>query len=227
MEKWAESETKKILAISADGGWAEFAKDSKWIDVETDLLAAFQEFQQHAEKAERAIASLLTNVVVGNLPDLQEQIKEAVALALKNSDIYAEFSSALQCEADLVYLTYHRHQLIQFGDENEYDFKIVQLGKDQIVVAVGVSINATADCNFALAVWDSIDREYVSMGSRNIMTELEFDCTALITFEGDLSTMLPDVEMSSLELIDMIDSVDFGEIEMDYGSDRYDEDIEV
>ena len=33
--------------------------------------------------------------------------------------------------------------------------------------------------------------------------------------------------MASLELIDMVDSVDFGEIEMDDGSDHYGEEIEV
>ena len=37
MEKWAEKEGKKILAISNDNGWVDFGRGSKWIDAEKNL----------------------------------------------------------------------------------------------------------------------------------------------------------------------------------------------
>ena len=57
------------------------------------------------------------------------------------------------------------------------------------------------------------------MGGTDGQTEVEFNATALITFEGDFSATPPKVEMSNLELFDTIDSVDFGEVEM--GPDDY------
>jgi PIN domain-containing protein len=52
LEAWAKSNDKKILAISDDGGWVDFAKNSEFIDVERDLAAALQKLQKHTEQAE-------------------------------------------------------------------------------------------------------------------------------------------------------------------------------
>jgi len=118
-------------------------------------------------------------------------------------------------------LTYQDFQFVHLN--GEYAFEIVQVGKDKIVARFSVSINAKAECDFSFAVWDSVDKEYVPMGNNSAETEVEFDAAALVTFEGDFSAIPPEVEMSDLELIDAIDCVDFGNVEMDYADDRDDD----
>ena len=130
---------------------------------------------------------------------------------LRDTDLNAEADSDLYFEADLATLTYQDFRFLQFDDK--YEFKIVQTGKDKIVVAVGVFISARAKCEFSFSVWDGIDKDYVPMGSNVAETDLEFEAEALITFDGDISADPPDFEISNLELINMIDYVNFDYID--------------
>lgn len=224
IENWAQAEGKRILAVSNDDGWADYAQSSKSIDVETDLAKALGILQKHAEDAEAFVGMLLAKMAEGECPDLLQEITDAMSNAVGELDVYPEASSAYHFEAESVTLSFEDFQFSSW--DNEYDFTIVQIGKDKIVVRTRVTIQAKAECDFALAIWDSIDKEYVSMGSASAETEVEFDAAALITFEGDFATSEDEIEMSSLELVEAIDSIDFGEVEIDYGEDRYDDEIE-
>jgi len=56
-------------------------------------------------------------------------------------------------------------------------------------------------------------------GSTDAETGVEFHASALITLEGDLSKTLPEVRVDKLELLDAIDSVDFGDVHLGYRDD--------
>jgi hypothetical protein len=221
LEAWAKAKGKKILAISKDEGWAAFAKDSEYIDVEPDLAAALQKLQEHAEQAKAHVATLLKLMDAGQKPDLLQQIIEGVADAVGELEVEPDASSAYHFETELATMTYRDMSFRQA--DSLYDFNIVQTGKDKIVAKVGLSIKAEAQADFSLAVWDSIDKDYVSMGSASAETEVDFEAAALITFEGDFSAAPPAVDVPELELVDAINSVDFGEVSPDYGDDYYDE----
>jgi hypothetical protein len=221
LEAWALAKGKKILAISEDNGWAEFSKDSEWIDVEKDLAAALQKLQQHTGEAMAFMRSLLADLDAGKSQDLLQQIVDGVADAVSEMDVVAEASSAFFIEASEVILK--SEDVRFFHDGEQYAVTIVQIGKGKIVGKVGVSIAATAEANFSLAIWDSIDKEYVSMGSNSAQTEVEFDAAALITIEGDFNADSPEINVSKVELIEGIDSIDFGEVELDYADDSYDD----
>lgn len=219
LESWAKTNNKKVLAISNDGGWADFAKDSEWIDVEKNLAPALEKLQQHTEKAEIFVGSILADMDAGKNPELRQQVVDAMADAVSAMDVYAEADAACHVEAEQVCMSYEDVSFLRFREE--YEFTMVQTGKDKIVANVGVSIKAKAEAEFSFAVWDSIDREYVPMGSNSAEREVEFDAAALITIEGDFTGDSAEVEILEVELIDAIDSVDFGEVEMDYGEDYY------
>ena len=138
LEKWGESNGKRILAISDDGGWSDFAKDSEWIDVEKDFAAALQLLQQQSEQAKVLIASLLKYMDSGSRPELLHQVTNAIDSAVELMDVFAEASSAFHFEENLAILTYQDfHFLTRDGD---YEFKIVQIGKDKIVAMIDLSI---------------------------------------------------------------------------------------
>jgi hypothetical protein len=220
LEAWAKAHNKKILAISDDGGWIDFAKTSEFIDVEKDFAAALQTLQKHTEQAEAFVAALLGDFDNGNNPQGLQQIVDAMADAVSSLEIEADGSSGYYFESELVDMSYQDCHFVH--EDGEYDFKIVQTGKNKIVARIGASISARANADFSFAVWDSEDKEYVPMGSESIGTDVEFEAGALVTFEGDFSAAPSGVTISKLELVDAIDTIDFGDINPDYSDDHYD-----
>ena len=79
LDAWAKTCERKILAISKDTAWAEFAHHSDWIDVERDFTEALQSLQLHAEKTKEIVTSLLVKLSAGKLPDLARDISDKVA----------------------------------------------------------------------------------------------------------------------------------------------------
>ncbi len=221
LEAWAKANGKKILAISKDEGWAAFAKGSEYIDVEPDLAAALQKLQEHSDQAKAHVATLLRLMETSQLPNLLQQIVDGVADAVGELEVEPEASSAYHFETELATMTFGEMTFLQ--TDGLYAFDIVQTGKDKIVAKIGLSIEAVAQADFSLAIWDSIDKDYVPMGSTSAETEVEFEAAALITFEGDFSATPPEISVTELELVDAITSVDFGEVSPDYSDDHYEE----
>lgn len=217
LESWAKENRKKILAVSDDAGWASFSKNSDWIDVEADLATALQKLQQNVEEAKTFISNLLREFDEGKHEDAHQTITDAIADGVSEMDVYAEATSAFHYEADSVEMTYEDYSFLRTGDE--YDFSIVQVGKNKVVAKVGVRIAAQASCSFSLAAWDSIDHEYVPFGSGHSETEVTFDAAILMTVELDTTDQPDYIDIADVDLVDGIDSVNFGEIEADYGEE--------
>jgi hypothetical protein len=72
---------------------------------------------------------------------------------------------------------------------------------------------------------DPIDKEEVSMGSQSVEIEQTFDSDVLVSFEGDFAEGLASVLVNSVELVDEMPTVEFGEIEMNGGreDEEYDQ----
>jgi hypothetical protein len=212
LEAWAKANGKKILAISKDGGWKRFAETSEWIDVQEDLPAALEMFQQHAETARATIATLLTEIDHGNIIKLWEEIEGRINDEVSQLTPFPEASAGYYYDSDFVELTFSGFEFRHLDDG--YDFNVVQIGKDKIVVRVGVFITATANACFRFSVRDEGDR--IDVGSADAETEVEFNCSALITFAGDFGVAPPEAHVEALDLVDAIDSVDFGDVHPDY-----------
>lgn len=216
LEEWAKSNSKRVLAISADTGWIEFARTSQWIDIQTDLSSALQMFQEHLEQASKVVAKLLTNAETGERPELFEELSELASEQVSMLPIYGEADSHYHVEFDQVDLSFDSLTFIKA--DNEYEFDVVRIGKNKIVAKVSVEIQATAEGYVSFAVYDSIDKDYVSMGSETVTTDTNFEAALLIHFTGDMAH-LEDVEISNVELVDAISSVDFGYVELDHEPD--------
>ena len=102
LEAWAKTRERKILAISKDTGWAEFADHSDWIDVERDFAEALQSLQLHAEKTKEIVTSLLVKLGAGKLPDLAKDISDEVAKAVGELNVHAEARSPYSHDSDWV-----------------------------------------------------------------------------------------------------------------------------
>lgn len=210
MEKWAVDEGKRILAISNDKGWSDFARDSKQIDVERDLAHALQTLQQHAKEVEAVVALLLSEMEKGDEPKLMQEFTEALYEAIEVEVVDAEASSTFHIESESATLD---PQDFVFAESDEgYEFAVVQIGRKKVVVQIVVSVEALAECEFSFSGRDPYYGEYVRWGDSIEYTDVDFDAVVLVTFEGDFSAKTLQVESLDLELIDSIDCVHFGEV---------------
>ena len=73
-----------------------------------------------------------------------------------------------------------------------------------------ITIRAEAVTELSCSIRESIDGYYISLGSCTTETEVEFAATTLVKLESDFSIDNASVQLSELEVIDSIDTVDFG-----------------
>jgi hypothetical protein len=101
--------------------------------------------------------------------------------------------------------------------------KIVRLEAEETVVQVEVEITATATVDFSLYAWDGIDREEIGLGTTSASAEETFPASILITFLGPLAGSAEELDIDKVEVVEGLQTVDMGEIEMDYGEDDRDD----
>jgi hypothetical protein len=108
---------------------------------------------------------------------------------------------------------------IELGDPRDAraNFETVSYGDGEAVIKVVASVTTAIDVHFSFERWDSVDREYMSMGSATISRTEEIEFEALVTVAIDV----PPGEMTieSVEILPTVHRLNFGEIEPDWMSD--------
>ncbi|MEJ1968454.1 MAG: PIN domain-containing protein [Rhizomicrobium sp.] len=214
LEQWAKANKKRILAVSGDRDWAAFAEKSDAIDVVPQLSDALELLQKYADEAEVIVQRLLTEVESGANAALSAQFEEMLSDAVSGDDVGAEGSSAYSFETEEVEVTLEHYEFDR--DQGALEVQIVQAGRTVVTAEIGLRVLVTAQASFSLATYDSIDKDYVGLGTTTVRKDHEeCDIRILVTFEGDFAT--DDIALTKVELIDGIGEINFGEIEIDYG----------
>lgn len=222
LHEWARSSGKTVLAASGDNGWKAFAETSEHVFVEGDLAAALEVVQQHTEAATAAIRAFLQAIDDGALDDTKNSIDDQLSDALIDWEFDVEAYSSGRFEVDGTELKLGSFEFAKTGDQ--YAVTVVRLAADETVVQVDMEISATANADFSLYIWDSIDREELSMGGTSASSEETFDASVLLTIAGAIDGPPDQLEVVGVEVIDALGSVDMGEVEIDYGGDEDDYD---
>ncbi|GGB43041.1 hypothetical protein GCM10011380_35660 [Sphingomonas metalli] len=222
LQEWARSSGKTILAASGDNGWKAFAEASEHVFVEGDLAAALGIVQQHTEAATVAIEAFLQAIDDGALEETKASINDQLSDALVDWEFDVEAWSSIRYEVDQTELKFGSFELVKAGEQ--YAMTIVRLAADETVVRVEMEISATANADFSLYLWDSIDREELSMGGTSASSEETFEASVLLTIAGAIDGAPDQLEVIGVEVIDALGSVDMGEVEIDYGGDDDDYD---
>jgi len=214
LESWAKDNETKILAVSDDGDWEAFAKESEYIDVYKDLAAAISVFQPHNAAIDFCM-KLSGDLPAGKPEDLYNVIEQYLSEAVSEIDASSEASSDFFWEPDLVEFIFESFEFV-VNEEGQTLMQPVQAQDESIVVEAKVIVNATASSTFSLSVHDSIDKDYVSIGSASASTEVKFEAEILFTIEGDFINNPDEVEITEFELLSHPDTIDFGNIEPDW-----------
>jgi len=220
LERWARDNKKKVLVVSKDRGWKAFCDKSDVLEHTFDLPKALAYFQPH-NRVQQLSQEL--NVVIakdedvnGILGSIEERIKEHV----ENMEIDVVATSRFYYEPSDVHAIYESHEFLAFT-KDQIDLDVVRVTSEVVVVRLIAQVKCTVHASFSLTMTDPIDKDEINMGSQDADTENTFETEVLVTFEGDFSKGLKGVEVSEVEVVDGMPTVEFGEIELDYGRDDY------
>lgn len=83
---------------------------------------------------------------------------------------------------------------------------------DSVVVNIACKVNCVVGASFGLQAWDSIDREYISIGSVYSEVKESYETDVLLTLVGELNNGLTKMEIEEIEVADTVNHADFGEI---------------
>jgi hypothetical protein len=99
----------------------------------------------------------------------------------------------------------------------DLEFFVIDTDEDWVVIEARAEITVESEGVFSLAVHDSIDRDYVNLGSVTANAETAFQSQILITILGDLNGDINKLEIDDIEIVDPIGTVDFGTLKIDHG----------
>lgn len=223
LEGWAEQNEVNIIAVSQDKGWKNYADGSSSITIVSSLAEALEKFQPHNK-----VASIIDRIRQDSLLDspnyILGEIETAIDSSVDASDIWVEADSYLHYEWDDVFATYHSHQLDKDQD-GQVKVRVVKIDDEEIVLKVGAIVQVDVEASFDFSVRDSVDNDYVGMGGNVCSTTESYHTDILLSFTGDFSQDLDDIQVSEVEVLETIKVAHFGDIEPDWKDEQGYEDF--
>lgn len=213
LEGWAVKNDTTVVAVSLDGDWRRFCSESDHVYYLDDLAQALSAFQAGAEDAAALFRTMLND---GKFEELDALLLEAISAQSDKISIDLEATSNWYYEAELDQVEVSSKAPL--ADEVKA-FDVVEYEDNTLVLQTSLMIDVTAHFNASFEHWDSIDREYMSMGSTTVgQTEtLELEVIITVLFENGSATI------DSVELLPASATMDFGEIEPDWMNDSGDD----
>lgn len=213
LEGWAIKNDTTVVAVSSDSDWKRFCLESDRVYYVEDLAHALSVFQASADDAAALFKAMLRD---GKIEDLDAILLDAIGAQLDKIDVEFEATSSWYYEAELDKVDVSVE--IPLADQIRA-FDVVEYEDKTLVLQASVTIDVTAHFIASFQHWDSIDREYMRMGSTTVdQTEaLDLDLIITVLFDNGSATI------DSVELLPTRTTMDFGEIEPDWISDSGDE----
>lgn len=219
LEKWAEEQGVSIIAVSDDAGWKNFSENSTLIKVVGNLSDAFALFQPH-NQVNSIIARIREDALLDEDNYVLGEIKQAIINSLDGASACVEACSSFYYEEDDVYATYVDHELVT-DDKGLVALNVVRIEDNIVILQIKAKVTCEVSASFDFSHYDSIDKDYVGMGSSTCTTEESYETDILISLTGDFTQGFDGLEVSEIEVLETIDQANFGEVEPDWGA--YDE----
>ncbi|QOW18462.1 DUF4935 domain-containing protein [Lysobacter ciconiae] len=206
LEAWAMQETTQVVVISDDAGWKMFCENSKVVHAGpslTDLLVAVQASEP----------SLLRRAVASISGDALEGICASLSDSIRGMSVHAEASSHHHAETEVVNADVLD---IQVDELTSDDLDLVRNDDGEFVVRWMISALVNFEVNVEISVFDSIDRDYVVLGTETVLHEEEMHLDALLTFLYDSGDREAPVEFDDMEVTRKRIEIDLGEVELNF-----------
>lgn len=228
LKAWAIENNLKVLAVSKDGDWESFAESCEQIDVVKDLGDAMVSLTQEADKYLPHAKKLVANIRKGAGADGYEEFMSSLDFSVSAIMAYADFDGPMPGEVEETFMTLRSFELLPLGDED--DIEIIRIGPEKFVARAPISVAAQITAQISFAVYDSIDKDYVPMGSTEVERDVDFDTSALIhVFSEEIEEGGADKTVWLIEQVELLEepqSFDLGYVDYsladEYGPDEWD-----
>jgi hypothetical protein len=211
VEGWAEQNNLNVIAVSQDKGWKNYSENSDRIIVVSSLSEALEKFLPHNE-----VANIISNIREGSVLDepnhILDQIEQAISDSLDGVEIWVDASSSFYFDYDDAHAIYNSHTFST--DENDQvKVHVIRIDDESIVLKITAIVECDVHASFNFSIRDSIDKDYVGMGSASCTTESVYTTDVLVTLSGDFSQGFKGIDATEIEVLETIGDVDFGEVE--------------
>lgn len=156
LEAHGEQIQRHVLAVTRDGGWALFAESARWVTVVEDLPAAIGLLHSaDAIAAERAV-TLLANPIAG----VRDDVDTALEAFVDDLDPEIEAESYMDFNAEFTGAA-----IVDIHPVEPTSATVLESDADTVTLSFGVKVDVEVDADFSFYVHDSVDDDYLGMGS--------------------------------------------------------------
>ena len=208
---WARQRDVQILAVSEDKGWTTFAERSDRIDSMQDLAKALAHFQPH-NAAKEIVESLKLLIGTSGKHEIFDFVSETVAETINEAEVDVEYSSAVHANLDVVEVNYRKHKYVR-DDRGLPIVDLVRVEESWLVLRLRLLITYDVAASFNMSVWDSIEKEYLRIGSSRFTREGSIETDILVSLTADFSHGLEHVKVGELSLDLQLPVVEIGDVE--------------
>lgn len=213
LEGWAEERNTRILAVAHDKDWQRYGAQSKRLVVVDDLADALSTILGAGAAREPAVR-LATLFVAGDEVGLHAAVLAATRHQVNKFEFRIEADSQFTVVDEDVEATVDDIKL-HIPDATGATLDTISREDSQAVIKVSGIASLQIDARFKLAQYDSIDRDYVGMGTATEFDFIEIGFEVLVTVQLD-----PDgVTIDAVELLPVTHDMYFNDIEPDWMSD--------
>ncbi|TCP96426.1 hypothetical protein C8J46_109122 [Sphingomonas sp. PP-F2F-A104-K0414] len=208
LEQWGERNGRHVLAVAADSGWSDFAREAKWVIVTDALptaLGLFHQAETHnveratslfAEKGRMAhveLASTLNRYVDSINPEVQAQ-------------------SYLFHDVDL-----EGFALKDWEPPAAADVAVIASDETSLTLSFVVASTVEAEASFSFSIRDSWDGDQIAIGGATVIRDIPLDVAvvARVSRHGGADEAIVEIATEGARYV----TFDFGAVEPDHETD--------
>ncbi|PJJ96996.1 hypothetical protein CO611_07480 [Lysobacteraceae bacterium NML03-0222] len=210
LEHWAKLNNKNLLVVSADNDWKDFSEDKSNIDVIDDLAKAMDILNGQSDFLDSIVSEIQLDLLKNQDSEIFKKIYSTLEDCVGVFDIQAVSAYNFYIDDEQVNLI--DVHFLNENDANKLKIYVVDINSDGITVSIACEVLCNIEVTFNFLVWDSIDKEDVSLGGTKKMIEASYETDVLVHLHGDYSGGLQSMDICDIEIIDILGVVDMGEI---------------
>lgn len=219
LQSWAEENNKKLLAVSSDKDWIDFSEGKDSIDVIDDLAKAMDILNRQG----KALDSIVCEIQLDLSQNQNSEIFKRIYSAIEDDMILFEIeaASAYNYYIDDEQVNLIDVNILKESDGDKLKVYIVDINSDEITISIACEVLCNIEATFNFSVWDSIDKEDVSLGGTTKMIETSYKTDVLVHLHGNFLDGLQNMDIDDIEVVDFLGVVDMGEISPFNDEDYY------
>jgi hypothetical protein len=207
-----------------DNDWKDFAQDKDNIEVIDDLAKAMYILNKQTDEA---LDSIIYEIELDLTKSQNSRIFESMYSAIENSINISEISavSSFKYYIDDEQLSLKNIYILTEENGKRLKVYIIDYDSDKITISITCEVMCEVEVAFNFSVWDSIDKEDVSLGGTRKIVEISYETDVLVNLYGNFLDGLQNMDIDEIEVTHDSVFVDMGEIspfdDEDYGDEYY------